>query len=86
MLLEPLLGSYIGYLFGMQALPSVYTFSGGLILLIGLLLVIIGEGDRQMQANDQSSEEEDDERNNLIYDNIRHEPSKVSKYGSCSPR
>lgn len=47
MLLEPLFGSFIGYFFGMQNLPDLYTLTGGCVLLLGLLLVILGENNRQ---------------------------------------
>jgi drug/metabolite transporter (DMT)-like permease len=43
MLLEPLFGSCLGYLFGMQPIPGSYTWLGGGVLLVGLFAIQIGE-------------------------------------------
>ena len=43
LLCEPIIGSIIGHIFGLQPLPGPFTLFGGAILLIGLILVVIGE-------------------------------------------
>lgn len=43
MLSEPLVGSYLGYLAGMQPMPGLYTWLGGVVLLVGLFAVLYGE-------------------------------------------
>ena len=43
LLAEPITGSIIGYIFNMQTLPALYTWIGGLVLLIGLVMVVLGE-------------------------------------------
>ena len=45
MLSEPIMGSFIGYIFGMQPMPQLYTWVGGGVLLVGLVLVVIGENE-----------------------------------------
>ena len=43
MLSEPIMGSIIGHLFGMQPMPQMYTWIGGMVLMVGLVLVVVGE-------------------------------------------
>jgi drug/metabolite transporter (DMT)-like permease len=43
MLSEPLFGSYLGYLAGMQPIPGLYTWLGGVVLLVGLFAILYGE-------------------------------------------
>ncbi len=45
LLSEPVTGSIIGHFFGMQASPALYTWIGGLVLLLGLCLVVVGESE-----------------------------------------
>lgn len=45
MLGEPIFGSIIGYLFSMQAFPGLFTWIGGSIILVGILLIQVGETD-----------------------------------------
>lgn len=40
---EPIIGSLIGHLCGMQPIPGPWTFMGGFVLLLGLVLVNLGE-------------------------------------------
>jgi len=40
LLLEPVVGSFIGYIVGVSALPGVWTFVGAPIVLLGLLAVL----------------------------------------------
>lgn len=42
-LLEPITGGFVGYLFGIQAVPDIYTWIGGSFLLLGLVCVIRAE-------------------------------------------
>jgi len=49
MLMEPIIGSVIGYYCGLQPLPDVYTWIGGGVLMVGLVLVVMGENE---QADD----------------------------------
>ena len=60
LLSEPVIGSIIGHIFGMQAMPAMYTCIGGLILLVGLVLVIVGESSIT-NNNDINGDDEYDE-------------------------
>jgi len=42
-LFEPLIGSFIGWMFGTMEIPSIWTWVGGLILISGTAMVIAGE-------------------------------------------
>ena len=46
MLSEPLFGSYLGYLAGMQPLPGLFTWLGGMVLLVGLFAILYGETEK----------------------------------------
>ena len=83
LLLEPVLGSILGYFFGMQDLPSLWTCVGGLILLIGLVLVVSGEngcesiadvwnGSMRLVSVDVKTEE----------DGMSDKGDKISSYGA----
>ena len=45
MLMEPILGSIIGYFCGLQPLPDLSTWIGGGVLMTGLVLVVMGENE-----------------------------------------
>lgn len=47
MLSEPLFGSYLGYLAGMQPMPGLYTWLGGMVLLVGLFAILYGETEKE---------------------------------------
>jgi len=51
MLCEPIFGSVIGYFFGLQPLPGIYTWIGGSILMIGLVLVVVGENEAELDSS-----------------------------------
>lgn len=53
MLSEPLIGSYLGYLAGMQPMPGFYTLLGGVVLLIGLFAILCGES-RKEEINEET--------------------------------
>lgn len=55
MLSEPLLGSVIGFFAGMQGIPQVYTWLGGVVLLIGLYLILRGEQQRSELSQDNAT-------------------------------
>ena len=44
-LFEPLIGSFIGWLLGTTDIPSLWTWIGATVLMIGTVLVIKGEGE-----------------------------------------
>lgn len=41
--LEPIIGSLIGYGFGLQGTPTVWTFVGGVMIVVGNIMVTITE-------------------------------------------
>ena len=43
MILDPLIGSVLGYFLGMQSMPGRWTWLGGAVLVFGLLLVVASE-------------------------------------------
>eukprot|EP00542_Grammatophora_oceanica_P011187 CAMPEP_0194028246 /NCGR_PEP_ID=MMETSP0009_2-20130614/2267_1 /TAXON_ID=210454 /ORGANISM="Grammatophora oceanica, Strain CCMP 410" /LENGTH=356 /DNA_ID=CAMNT_0038667579 /DNA_START=70 /DNA_END=1140 /DNA_ORIENTATION=- len=43
MLSVPLIGSFMGYMVGLEGLPGLYTWAGGVVLLTGLFLVVLSE-------------------------------------------
>jgi len=55
MLSEPILGSIIGYYLGLQPLPGAYTWIGGGALIIGLVLVVVGENGVRFQVQNQKA-------------------------------
>lgn len=42
MLSEPILGSLLGYFLGFQETPGLWTWLGGALLMVGLVLVVVG--------------------------------------------
>jgi hypothetical protein len=50
MLSEPLIGSCMGYLAGMQSIPGIYTWLGGVVLLGGLFAILYGENRKDAAA------------------------------------
>ena len=50
MLAEPLMGSLMGYVLGIQAMPGLYTWIGGFVLIGGLALVAYGDN-KEKNAN-----------------------------------
>jgi len=51
MLSEPITGSVIGHIFGMQQMPGFYTWIGGVLLLVGLVLVVVGENNDSIDTS-----------------------------------
>lgn len=51
LLCEPIIGSIIGHIVGLQPLPGAFTLLGGGILLVGLILVVIGESIESKETN-----------------------------------
>lgn len=52
MLSEPLFGSVLGYIFGMQQIPGLWTFLGGFVLLISLFFVSYSKEEVDEKASD----------------------------------
>lgn len=52
MLGEPITGSIIGHIFGLQPMPELYTWIGGGVLLLGLVLVVTGESQSDNEEQD----------------------------------
>ncbi len=48
-LFEPLVGSYIGWILGTTGIPSLWTWVGATVLMIGTVLVIRGDEDLRSQ-------------------------------------
>ena len=51
LLMEPLVGSLIGAIAGVQGIPGIYTFLGGPIVICGLMMIVYGES-RKDDEND----------------------------------
>ena len=51
--LEPIIGAFIGWLFFSEAIPQKWTWLGGLILIIGIMLVIKGGAEDGMDTSDE---------------------------------
>jgi len=58
MLAEPVVGSIMGYFFGMQDVPGLFTCLGGGVLLVGLFLVLAGENQRSQETTDSDADGE----------------------------
>ena len=56
MLAEPLVGSLMGYIAGIQGVPTVFTFFGGTLLLVGLYLIT--EADYRADAEAKTAKEQ----------------------------
>jgi len=52
LLLEPLVGSFIGWCVGIQGLPGIWTWAGGVVLMGGLAAVVVGEHKRMAGGNE----------------------------------
>ncbi len=70
MLMEPILGSIIGYFCGLQPLPDLSTWIGGGVLMTGLVLVVMGENesDRRHEGAVRNEEEDVETKMNLKED------------------
>jgi len=53
MLSEPLIGSYMGYLAGMQPIPGIYTWLGGIVLMGGLFTILYDENKKEVRQEDR---------------------------------
>lgn len=53
MLSEPLFGSCMGYLAGIQPIPGIYTWLGGLVLIFGLFAILYGESQKEEIKEEQ---------------------------------
>ena len=51
--LEPIIGAFIGWLFFNEAIPKKWTWLGGLILIIGIMLVIKGGAEDGMDTSNE---------------------------------
>lgn len=51
--LEPIIGAFIGWLFFSEGIPQKWTWLGGLILIIGIMLVIKGGAEDGMDTSDE---------------------------------
>ena len=51
--LEPIIGAFIGWLFFSEAIPQKWTWLGGLILIIGIMLVIKGGAEDGMDTSNE---------------------------------
>jgi len=68
MLLEPLLGSIMGYFLGMQSLPGTSTWVGGFVLLFGLFLVVLGgEEEEEEEEEEEKKQNETTSRDDLVF-------------------
>jgi len=54
LLSEPLLGSVMGYFLGMQAIPGIYTWLGGIVLVLGLYMILLGEHKSQQRETEET--------------------------------
>lgn len=65
MLTEPVLGGVLGYVLGLQHFPGLWTWIGGSLLLVGLVLVLRAEHTvhqvESIDDNDLNKEREEDE-------------------------
>ena len=51
--LEPIIGTLIGWLFFDESIPGRWTWIGGLILILGILLVIKGGDEIELDITDE---------------------------------
>ena len=51
--LEPIIGTLIGWLFFDESIPGMWTWIGGLILILGILLVIKGGDEIELDITDE---------------------------------
>ena len=41
LIMEPVIGSFIGWLIGVDSIPSIWTLIGGSVMILGLFLVTL---------------------------------------------
>ncbi len=51
--LEPIIGAFIGWFFFDESIPQKWTWLGGIILIIGILLVIKGGSENELDTSDE---------------------------------
>ena len=51
--LEPIIGAFIGWFFFDESIPQRWTWLGGFILIIGILLVIKGGSENELDTSDE---------------------------------
>ena len=52
--MEPLLGGFLGWVLGVQAVPNIWTWVGGTFMIIGTALAIVGTNHRLTQKLDRA--------------------------------
>ena len=52
MTLEPIIGAFIGWFFFDESIPQKWTWLGGFVLIIGILLVIKGGAESELDTSD----------------------------------
>jgi drug/metabolite transporter (DMT)-like permease len=58
-LVDPAITGIISWLVGIEGVPDVYTWSGGIVVLGGVLIVIFGENQRRKEeAHETLSDDE----------------------------
>jgi hypothetical protein len=61
-LVDPAITGIISWLVGIEGVPDVYTWSGGIVVIGGVLIVIFGENQRlKEEAQEALLNNEDDE-------------------------
>jgi len=68
MLSEPLFGSVLGYVFGMQQIPGKWTLLGGIVLLVSLFFVSYNKEEEDEKVSDHDKLLERTERRNEFSD------------------
>eukprot|EP00814_Leptocylindrus_danicus_P000013 CAMPEP_0116015310 /NCGR_PEP_ID=MMETSP0321-20121206/6767_1 /TAXON_ID=163516 /ORGANISM="Leptocylindrus danicus var. danicus, Strain B650" /LENGTH=440 /DNA_ID=CAMNT_0003485069 /DNA_START=28 /DNA_END=1350 /DNA_ORIENTATION=+ len=68
MLSEPLFGSVLGYICGMQQIPGLWTLLGGIVLLVSLFFVSYNKEEEDERDSDQDNLLERTERQNEFSD------------------
>lgn len=63
LLSEPIIGSIIGHLFGLQSMPTFYTWVGGMILMFGLVFVVFAENQVDEKTKNDDTEEQHQDTN-----------------------
>ena len=57
LLMEPLVGSLLGAIAGVQGIPGIYTFLGGPVVISGLMMIVYGESRKSNGDNRESGKE-----------------------------
>jgi len=78
LLMEPLVGCLIGSVLGVQELPGIWTWVGGVVLMVGLLLVTFAENRKSKDKIEGGGGEDLEEVESLSPD----PPSETAKYNS----